>query len=30
VTAVVAFMQTLRPVQEPPARSSAVPATPGR
>jgi ubiquinol-cytochrome c reductase cytochrome b subunit len=30
VTALVAFMQTLRPAQEPPARSSVVPATPGR
>jgi ubiquinol-cytochrome c reductase cytochrome b subunit len=30
VTAVVAFMQTLRPTQEPPARSAVVPAAPGR
>jgi ubiquinol-cytochrome c reductase cytochrome b subunit len=30
VTALVAFMQTLRPAQEPPARSSVVPAMPGR
>ena len=30
VTALVAFMQTLRPAQQPPARSSVVPATPGR
>jgi ubiquinol-cytochrome c reductase cytochrome b subunit len=30
VTAVVAFMQTLRPTQEPPVRSAVVPATPGR
>ena len=29
-TAVVAFMQTLRPAQAPPARSAVVPATPGR
>jgi ubiquinol-cytochrome c reductase cytochrome b subunit len=29
VTALVAFMQTLRPPQEPPARSAVVPATPG-
>ena len=30
VTALVAFMQTLRPAQQPPARSAVVPATPGR
>jgi ubiquinol-cytochrome c reductase cytochrome b subunit len=30
VTALVAFMQTLRPPQQPPARSAVVPATPGR
>jgi ubiquinol-cytochrome c reductase cytochrome b subunit len=30
VTALVAFMQTLRPAQQPPARSSALPITPGR
>jgi ubiquinol-cytochrome c reductase cytochrome b subunit len=30
VTALVAFMQTLRPDQQPPARSSVVPATLGR
>jgi ubiquinol-cytochrome c reductase cytochrome b subunit len=30
VTAVVAFMQTLRPAQEPPAHSSVIPAAPGR
>jgi ubiquinol-cytochrome c reductase cytochrome b subunit len=30
VTALVAFMQTLRPPQQPPARSAIVPATPGR
>ena len=29
VTAGVAFMQTLSPAQEPPARSAVVPATPG-
>jgi ubiquinol-cytochrome c reductase cytochrome b subunit len=30
VTALVAFMQTLRPVQQPQARSSVVPAPSGR
>jgi hypothetical protein len=30
VAAMVAFMQTLRPAQQPPARSAVVPATPGR
>ena len=30
VTALVAFMQTLRPATAPPARTSIVPATPGR
>jgi cytochrome c5 len=30
VTALVAFMQTLRPAQQPPARSSVLPITPGR
>jgi ubiquinol-cytochrome c reductase cytochrome b subunit len=30
VTALVSFMQTLRPAHQPPARSSVVPATPGR
>jgi ubiquinol-cytochrome c reductase cytochrome b subunit len=30
VTALVAFMQTLRPAQQPPARSSVVPAMLGR
>lgn len=30
VTALVAFMESLRPAGQPPARSSAVPATPGR
>jgi ubiquinol-cytochrome c reductase cytochrome b subunit len=30
VTALVAFMQTLRPPQQPPARSAIVPATPSR
>jgi ubiquinol-cytochrome c reductase cytochrome b subunit len=30
VTALVAFMQTLRPANAPPARTSIVPATPGR
>jgi ubiquinol-cytochrome c reductase cytochrome b subunit len=30
VTALVAFMQTLRPPQQPPARSAIVPAAPGR
>jgi ubiquinol-cytochrome c reductase cytochrome b subunit len=29
VTAGVAFMQTLSPAQEPPARSAVAPATPG-
>jgi ubiquinol-cytochrome c reductase cytochrome b subunit len=30
VTALVAFMQTLRPAQQPPARSAVAPAVPGR
>jgi ubiquinol-cytochrome c reductase cytochrome b subunit len=30
VTALVAFMQTLRPRNQPPARAATVPATPGR
>ena len=30
VTALVAFMQTLRPNNPPPARTSVAPATPGR
>ena len=30
VTALVAFMQTLRPDNQPPARTATEPATPGR